>query len=37
MCALLLARVLLQISPARFFFGPAPFLLVLSFLVALFL
>jgi hypothetical protein len=37
MCALLLARVLLQISPAHFFFGPAPLLLVLSFLVALFL
>jgi hypothetical protein len=37
MCALLLARVLLQISPARFFFGPAFLLLVLSFLIALFL
>jgi hypothetical protein len=37
MCALLLARVLLQISPAHSFFGPAPLLLVLSFLVALFL
>jgi hypothetical protein len=37
MCALLLARVLLQISPARFFFGPASLLLVLPFLVALFL
>jgi hypothetical protein len=37
MRALLLARVLLQISPARFFFSPAPLLLVLSFLVALFL
>jgi hypothetical protein len=37
MCALLLARVLLQISPARFFFGPASLLLVLSFLIALFL
>jgi hypothetical protein len=37
MRVLLLARVLLQISPARFFFGPASLLLVLSFLVALFL
>jgi hypothetical protein len=37
MCALLLARVLLQISPARFFFRPASLLLVLSFLIALFL
>jgi hypothetical protein len=37
MCALLLARVLLQVSPARFFFGPASLLLVLLFLVALFL
>jgi hypothetical protein len=37
MCALLLARVLIQISPARFFFGPASLLLVLSFLTALFL
>jgi hypothetical protein len=37
MRALLLARVLFQISPARIFFGPAPLLLVLSFLVALFL
>jgi hypothetical protein len=37
MSALLLARVLLEISPARFFFGPASLLLVLSFLVALFL
>jgi hypothetical protein len=36
-CALLLARILLQISPARFFFGPASLLIVLSFLVALFL
>jgi hypothetical protein len=36
-CALLLARILLQISSALFFFGPAPFLLVLSFLVVLFL
>jgi hypothetical protein len=36
-CALLLARILLQISSARFFFGPAPSPLVLSFLVALFL
>jgi hypothetical protein len=36
-CALLLARILLQISPARFFFGPVPLLLVLSFLVVLFL
>jgi hypothetical protein len=37
MRALLIARVSLQISPARFFFGPAPLLLALSFLVALFL
>jgi hypothetical protein len=37
MRALLLVRVLLQISPARFFFGPASLLLVLLFLVALFL
>jgi hypothetical protein len=37
MRALLLARVLLQISLARFLFGPASLLLVLSFLVALFL
>jgi hypothetical protein len=37
MRALLLARVFLQISPARFFFGPASLLLVLSFLVAFFL
>jgi hypothetical protein len=37
MRALLLARVLLQISPARFFFGSAPLLLVPSFLVVLFL
>jgi hypothetical protein len=37
MRALLLARVLFQISPARVFFGPAPLLLVLSFMVALFL
>jgi hypothetical protein len=37
MCAFLLARVLLQISPARFFFGPASLLLMLSFLIALFL
>jgi hypothetical protein len=37
MRALLLTRVLLQISPARFFFGPAPLLLLLSFLVALLL
>jgi hypothetical protein len=37
MCALLLARVLLQISPVRFFLGPASLLLVLSFLVALLL
>jgi hypothetical protein len=36
-CALLLARVLLQISPTRFLFGSAPLLLVLSFLEALFL
>jgi hypothetical protein len=34
--ALLLARVLLQISFACFLFGPAPLLLVLPFLVALF-
>jgi hypothetical protein len=27
-CALLLARILLQVSPARFFFGPAPLLTV---------
>jgi hypothetical protein len=37
MCALLLARVLLQISLARFFFGPVSLLLVPSLLVALFL
>jgi hypothetical protein len=37
MCALLLARVLLQISPARFFFGPASLLLVPLLLVAFFL
>jgi hypothetical protein len=37
MCALLLARVLLQISPVCFFLGPASLLLVLSFLVALLL
>jgi hypothetical protein len=37
MCALLLACVLLQISHALFFLGPALLLLVLSFLVALFL
>jgi hypothetical protein len=36
-CALLLACVLFQISPALFFFGPASLLLVLSSLVALFL
>jgi hypothetical protein len=35
-CALLLARVLLQISSACFLFSPAPLLLVLSLLVALF-
>jgi hypothetical protein len=34
MCALPLARVLLQISPARFFFGPASLLLVFPLLVA---
>jgi hypothetical protein len=34
--ALLLARILLQISPACFLFGPAPLLLVLPFLVVLF-
>jgi hypothetical protein len=33
--ALLLARVLLQISPARFLFDPAPLLLVPLFRVAL--
>jgi hypothetical protein len=37
MCVLLLARVLLQISPACFFFGPASLLLVPPLLVALFL
>jgi hypothetical protein len=37
MCALLLACVLLQISPTHFFFGPASLLHVLPFLVALFL
>jgi hypothetical protein len=37
MCALLLARVLLQVSPVCFFLGPASLLLVLSFLVALLL
>jgi hypothetical protein len=37
MCALLLARVLLQISPARFLFGPASFLLVPLLQVAFFL
>jgi hypothetical protein len=37
MCVLLLARVLLQISPACFFLSPAFLLLVLSFLLALFL
>jgi hypothetical protein len=37
MCALLLARVLLQVSSACFFFSPAPLLLVPPFLVALFL
>jgi hypothetical protein len=37
MCALLLACVLLQISPACFFFGPASLLLMLSFLITLFL
>jgi hypothetical protein len=37
MCALLLTRVLLQISPARFFFGPASLLLVPPLLVAFFL
>jgi hypothetical protein len=36
MCALLLARVLLLISPARFFFGPASLLLVPPLLVAFF-
>jgi hypothetical protein len=36
MCALLLARVLLQISPACFFFGPASLLLVPPLLVAFF-
>jgi hypothetical protein len=37
MCALLFVRVLLQFSPARFFFGPASFLLVPPLLVAFFL
>jgi hypothetical protein len=37
MSALLLARVLLQISPACFFFGPASLLLVPPLVVALFL
>jgi hypothetical protein len=37
MCALLLARVLLQISPVCFFFGPASLLLVPPLLVVLFL
>jgi hypothetical protein len=37
MCALLLARVLLQISLPCFFFGPAFLLLVPPLLVALFL
>jgi hypothetical protein len=36
-CALLLARILLQISPVRFFLDPASLLLVLSFPVTLFL
>jgi hypothetical protein len=36
MCVLLLARVLLQISPARFFFGPASLLLVPPLLVVFF-
>jgi hypothetical protein len=37
MCALLLARVLLQISSAHFFFGLASLLLVPPLLVAFFL
>jgi hypothetical protein len=36
MCTLLLARVLLQISPALFFFGPASLFLVPPLLVAFF-
>jgi hypothetical protein len=37
MCALLLACVLLHISPTRFFFGPASLLLMPPLLVAFFL
>jgi hypothetical protein len=37
MCTLLLLRVLLQFSPARFFLGPASLLLVSPLLVAFFL
>jgi hypothetical protein len=37
MCTLLFARVLLQISPVRFFLGPVSLLLVSPLLVALFL
>jgi hypothetical protein len=37
MCTLLFARVLLQFSPAHFFLGPTPLLLVPPLLVAFFL